>query len=41
VLQATAPPVAVLARFAAEDEVVVQPDLLIDIVNLGGFPHFV
>jgi hypothetical protein len=31
---------AVLARFAAEDEVVVQPDLLIDIVNLGGFPHF-
>jgi len=40
VLQATAPPMAVLARFAAEDEVVVQPDLLIDIVNLGGFPHF-
>jgi hypothetical protein len=40
VLQATAPPMAVLARFAAEDEVVVQPDLLTDIVNLGGFPHF-
>jgi hypothetical protein len=40
VLRATAPPSAVLARFADEDEVVVQPDLLIDVVNIGGFPYF-
>lgn len=40
VLQATAPPMAVLARFASEDEVVVQPDLLIDVKTIGHLPHF-
>lgn len=41
VLQATAPPMAVLARFASEDEVVVQPDLLIDVKTIGHLPHFI
>jgi hypothetical protein len=36
----TAPPSAVLARFADENEVVVQPDVLMDVVDIGGFPHF-
>jgi hypothetical protein len=40
VVQATAPPSAVLARFADEDEVVVQPDLLVNVVSIGSFPHF-
>jgi hypothetical protein len=40
VLRATAPPTAVLARFVDENEVVVQPDLLKDVINIGGFPHF-
>jgi hypothetical protein len=40
VLQATAPPLAILARFTSEDEVVVQPDLLADVKNIAGFPHF-
>jgi len=40
VLQATAQPAAVLARFNQEGEVVVAPNLLRRIENLGGFPHF-
>ncbi len=41
VLQATAPPMAVLARFAQEAEVVVAPHLLRDITELGSIKHFV
>lgn len=33
-------PTAVLARFACEDEVVVQPDLLIYVKTIGHLPHF-
>ncbi len=40
VLQATAPVASVLARFAFEDEVVVQPELLTDVKALGYRPHF-
>jgi hypothetical protein len=40
VLQATAPPMSVLARFKHEDEVVVEPDLLEDIEVKGYLPHF-
>lgn len=40
VLQASAPTVAVLARFAFEDEVVVEPELLTDVKILGYRPHF-
>jgi len=40
VLQATAPPTAVLARFNQEAEVVVEPELLDDIKNLGYIHHF-
>jgi transposase InsO family protein len=41
VLRATAPPSAVLARFAHnDDEVVVQPDLLKDVGNIASLPHF-
>lgn len=40
VLRAMAPPSAVLARFADEDEVVVQPGLLMHIACITDFPHF-
>lgn len=40
VLQATAQPAAILARFNQEAEVVVAPDLLISLENLGGYPYF-
>lgn len=40
VIQATAQPEAVLARFHQEAEVVVAPDLLKDVKELGYIPHF-
>jgi hypothetical protein len=40
VLQATATPESVLARFILEDEVVIEPDLLVAVTSLGCFPHF-
>jgi hypothetical protein len=40
VLQATAQSAAILARFNQEAEVVVAPELLSSLENLGGFPHF-
>jgi hypothetical protein len=40
VVQATASPECVLARFTYEDEVVVEPNLLTDVVVLGHLPHF-
>jgi hypothetical protein len=41
VIQATAPPEAILAQFHRESEVVVTPDLLRDREELGGFHQFV
>jgi hypothetical protein len=41
VVQSTAPPAAVLARFHQEAEAVVDPDLLKGHKNLGYIPHFV
>lgn len=40
VMQATAPPVAILARFRQDAEVVVAPELLSDAELLGYIPHF-
>jgi hypothetical protein len=40
VVQATAPPACVLARFTYEDEIVVEPGLLRDVEVLGYLPHF-
>jgi hypothetical protein len=40
VLQASAPPLAVLARFKHEDEVVVKPELLENIEVKGYLPRF-
>lgn len=40
VVQAIAPPAAVLGRFTPDAEVVVAPELLIDIKTLGYVPHF-
>jgi hypothetical protein len=40
VVQATAPPASVLARFNFEDEAVVEPDLLDNVEVKGYMPHF-
>jgi hypothetical protein len=40
VVQATAPPGCVLARFTYEDEVVVEPGLVTDVAVQGYLPHF-
>ena len=39
VLRATAPIESVLARFSYEDEVVVEPDMLVNVESLGGYPR--
>ena len=39
--RATAGPESVLARFSAEDEVVVQPELLVNVMRIAELPHFV
>jgi hypothetical protein len=40
VVQAIAPPAAILARFAQDTEVVVAPELLNNVENIGYIPHF-
>jgi hypothetical protein len=40
VMQAAAPPAAILARFQHDAEVVVEPALLVDAECLGFIPHF-
>jgi hypothetical protein len=40
VMRAVAPPAAVLARFRHDAEVVVVPELLMDVECLGFIPHF-